>query len=237
MSNHRLFLQGIINVIPLLVATIPFALVYGAMAQSINLPLEQVLGMSIFVFAGSAQFVAVTLLNENAAIAVIILTVFIINLRHLLYSVSLMPHVNKLSQKTRIAIAFLLTDEVYATLSNELSKGYEAKQIAWYYFGAAVIFYMSWILCSWLGFLFGVQIPELTEWGLDVAMVVAFVGIVAPSLKTKAHWGCAITAFVLAVLTHAWPHQTGLLFSSIIAIILGVALNKKQMKTNTRKLI
>ncbi len=225
--RQRLFFQGMSHVMPLMIATTPFALVYGALAQSIQMPVEQVVGMSVFVFAGSAQFVAVALLSEDTAIPIILLTVFIINLRHLLYSVSLMPHVVKLSQGVRAGMAFLLTDEIYATLTKVLFKGYHAHDIVWYYFGAALVFYINWIICSWLGYLFGVQIPELTEWGLDVAMVVAFVGIIAPTLKTKAQWGCALLASVLSVLTHAWPHQTGLLFSSLLAIVFGVMIHKR----------
>ncbi len=228
--KSRLFFKGVNNVLPLMIATIPFALVYGALAQSANIPIEQAVGMSIFVFAGSAQFVAISLLSEDAAAPIILLTVFIINLRHLLYSVSLMPHVVELKQTTRMAMSFLLTDEVYATLSKELSKGYQTHEIMWYYFGVAIIFYINWVACSWLGYLFGVQIPELKEWGLDVAMVVALVGIIAPSLKTKAQWGCALLAFILSVLTYSWPHQTGLLFSSLLAITFGVMIHRRALK-------
>lgn len=57
-------------------------------------------------------------------------------------------------------------------------------------------------------------------------MVVAFVGIVVPILKNKAQWACAITAFISALMTHSWPHQSGLLFSSMVAIAVGVMLSQ-----------
>jgi predicted branched-subunit amino acid permease len=56
-------------------------------------------------------------------------------------------------------------------------------------------------------------------------MVVAFVGIVVPALRRKADWACAAVALVSAVLTHDWPYQTGLLFSALLAVAIGMALS------------
>lgn len=53
-------------------------------------------------------------------------------------------------------------------------------------------------------------------------MLVAFVGIVVPALKRRADWACAATAFATALLTHDWPHQSGLLLAALLAIAVGV---------------
>ena len=91
--------------------------------------------------------------------------------------------------------------------------------------------YFNWQCCTALGIILGKEIPDLTKWGLDIAMVVAFVGIVVPILKNKAQWACAITAFVAALLTHSWPHQSGLLLSSLFAIGVGVLLSEPEVET------
>jgi len=234
-TYRSIFLLGARDTIPLMIAAAPFAIVFGALAQSNGLSVAATLGMSAIVFAGSSQFVAATLLGAGAAIPIIILTVFVVNLRHMLYSISLMPQVSKLPQALRMMLSFWLTDETYAAVSNRLIHGFkgdnEKSAFTWLYLGAAIPFYCSWIAFTAVGIIMGQKIPKLTEWGLDIAMVVAFVGIVVPILKNKAQWACAITAFISALLTHDWPHQSGLLFSSMIAILVGVILSRKQSTT------
>ena len=224
--KHSLFLKGARDIIPLLIAAAPFGIVYGALAVSNGLSVLATMGMSLFVFAGSSQFVAVTLLGVGAAIPIIILTVFVVNLRHMLYAVSMMPYVAKLPQKIRALMAFWLTDEAYATLSKELIDDPKLPNFHWYYFGSAFAMYFNWQCCTALGIYLGQEIPDLTKWGLDIAMVVAFVGIVVPILKNKAQWACAITAFFAALVTNSWPHQSGLLISSLVAIGVGVYLSE-----------
>ena len=235
-SKSSLLLAGARDIIPLLIAAAPFGIVYGALAISNGLSVLATMGMSLFVFAGASQFVAVTLLGIGAAIPIIILTVFVVNLRHMLYAVSLMPYVAKLPQKIRALMSFWLTDESYATLSKGLIDDPEMPNFHWYYFGAAFAMYFNWQCCTALGIYLGQEIPDLTKWGLDIAMVVAFVGIVVPILKNKAQWACAITAFFAALVTHSWPHQSGLLISSLIAIAVGVLLSTPESKSKPESL-
>jgi 4-azaleucine resistance transporter AzlC len=227
-NNTGLFFQGTRDIIPLLIAAAPFGIVFGALAQSNGLSIAATMGMSLMVFAGSSQFVAITLIGIGAALPVILLTVFIVNLRHMLYAISLMPKVTNLPQKLRLIMAFWLTDEAYATLSKRLLDEPSMRNFHWYYLGAAFAMYFNWQCCTAIGIFLGYEVPDLTKWGLDIAMVVAFVGIVVPILKNKAQWACAGTAFFSAILTHSWPHQTGLLFSSLIAIAVGLLLSQSQ---------
>ena len=89
--------------------------------------------------------------------------------------------------------------------------------------------YLDWAVA-------GNQFPQLSSFGLDIAMVVAFIGIVVPHLKMPSHWVCALVAALSGTITYDWPNQSGLLFSSVIAIISGVVLenafNKKTIIRN-----
>lgn len=234
-TQLSLFLKGARDIIPLLIAAAPFGIVYGALAISNGLSVLATMGMSLLVFAGSSQFVAVTLLGIGAAIPIIVLTVFVVNLRHMLYAVSMMPYVSKLSQRIRIIMAFWLTDESYATLSKGLIDEPTMPNFHRYYLGAAVAMYVNWQICTILGIYLGQEIPDLTKWGLDIAMVVAFVGIVVPILKNRAQWACATTAFFGALITHSWPYQSGLLLSSLLAISVGVLLSTTETEVMTHE--
>ena len=83
-STAGLFAWGALETFPLILAATPFAILYGAFALNNGLSFIAALSMSIFVFAGVSQFVAVTLMGTSAPVLIIILTVFVVNLRHIL---------------------------------------------------------------------------------------------------------------------------------------------------------
>ena len=230
-SKFTLFAMGARDTIPLLIAAAPFGLVFGALAQSNGLSIAATVGMSALVFAGSSQFIAATLIGSTAAIPVILMTVFIVNLRHMLYSAALMPYVRNLPPGIRLMMAFWLTDETFATVNNRLNQEQGEVHMHRYYLGSAVAMYGNWQMCTWLGIFMQQRIPDLTRWGLDIAMVVAFIGIVVPVLRNRAQWACALTAFFSSLLTYHWPHQAGLLFSSLLAIGVGVLLSRKKLSS------
>jgi 4-azaleucine resistance transporter AzlC len=220
------------DTLPLIIAAVPFGLVYGALAISLGLSEWLTMSMSLFVFAGASQFIAVTLLASSAALPVILLTVFIVNLRHMLYAATFMKQVGELPQWLRLPMAFWLTDETFAVVSNRVLREPKMLGFSWYYLGSCIAMYTNWTLCTWLGLTLGQRVPDMTRWGLDVAMVVAFVGIVVPLLKHKSHWACAFTAIVAAALTYHWPHQTGLLFSTFLAIGIGLLLDARRVEAD-----
>ena len=222
----QLFL-GALETLPLVMAAIPFGIVFGALAQSIDLSFAVTLGMSAIVFAGASQFIAVTLLAAATAPLVIVLTVFVVNLRQMLYSANLMPHVVSWSHQWRVFLAFWLTDETFAAVSDRLNRHPGAPNLRWFYLGSALFMYSFWLLSTIIGFTLGEKIPGLPDWGLDVAMIVAFIGIVVPALRSRADWCCAAVASVSSLLTYQWPNQMGLLFSALVAIIVALFLSRE----------
>ena len=224
-SNHKPFLLGVRDTLPLVIAATPFAIVFGALAVSNGVSEWFIMSMSLFVFAGASQFIAIALLATATAFPIILLTVFIVNLRHMLYSASLMPQMTKVSQWLRAPMAFFLTDETYAVASNRAFQQPDKSGFIAYYLGSGIYMYSNWVFFTWVGMTLGKSIPDISSWGLDIAMIVAFIGIVVPILRKRADWACALSAGVGAVLTYDWPHQTGLLFSSFIAISVGMLIS------------
>ncbi len=228
-QRGRLFRKGWIDTIPLVVACIPIGILYGAMAAGSGLSLSATLGMSLFVYEGASQFIAVSLLSSATAIPVICLTVFIVNLRHMLYAATLMPHVREIPLWKRTLMSFWLTDETFAVVSQRLYDKTQTKSdLLWYYLGSAVFMYSNWVFCSFLGVSLGKVLPDMTTWGLDIAMVVAFISIVVPALKKLPHWACAGVAVVGSLLLRDWPHQSGFIVASLLAVLTGVMLEKRK---------
>ncbi len=86
------FLAGIRAIVPFVVGAIPFGMIFGTLATTSGLSIAGTIAMSALVFAGSAQFIALGLVATGTALPLIMLTTFVVNLRHLLYSISLVPH-------------------------------------------------------------------------------------------------------------------------------------------------
>lgn len=108
------FIFGVRDELPILLGVIPFGMIYGVLALEAGLPAGVAQAMSAVVFAGSAQLLAVKLIGTGAPALVVILTAFVVNLRHALYSASVAPRLKRLSPLWKGLLAYLLTDEAYA---------------------------------------------------------------------------------------------------------------------------
>ncbi len=226
-DRSRQFWLGALETAPLVLAAFPFGIVFGALCHGQSMAFATALGMSAIVFAGASQLIAVTLLGAGAAVPVIVLTVFVVNLRQMLYSANLMRLVTHWPQPLRAVLAFWLTDETFAVVSDRNNRHPGQPGLRWFYLGSALFMYTFWQLATVLGFLLGEQVPGLTDWGLDIAMIVAFVGIVAPALRARADWACAAVAAGVALLAHDWPNQTGLLCAALLAIATGLVVDRR----------
>ena len=155
MNKYSEFYRGVFDTSPLVLAAVPFGIIFGALAISIGLsPLVTIL-MSLFVFAGASQFIAISLFASGSSLTVILLAVFFVNLRHMLYSINLMPHVYEFSQKYRILMAFWLTDETFAVVSKFIEKKRFKSEFMFYYFGSSLTMYIVWAICTAIGIFLG----------------------------------------------------------------------------------
>src|SRR5512136_1947813 len=107
------FLSGVKAELPILLGVAPFGMIYGALAVGAGLPAGMAQAMSAIVFAGSAQFIATQLIGGGAPALVLLLTTFIVNIRHMLYSASIAPYFCPLRPAWKWLLAYLLTDEAY----------------------------------------------------------------------------------------------------------------------------
>lgn len=131
------FLTGALHMTPLNLAVVPWAILAGSMAVDSGLTFAQSVAMSAMVFAGAAQLVTLGLLNSGAGVITIIVSVFFITSQHLLYGLTLRPHVRPFSPLQRAGIGFLLTDELFAVSV----AGRQRLSFA-YLFGAGLSFYL-----------------------------------------------------------------------------------------------
>ena len=137
------FLTGARDQLPILLGVVPFGVIFGALAISVGIPPLAAQGFSLFVFAGSSQFIAVGLIGEMAPVIVILTTIFVVNLRHALYSASLSPHFVHLRMRWKLTLSWLLTDEAFATASTRYRRT-NTTAAHWYTLGTGLTLFTAW---------------------------------------------------------------------------------------------
>jgi 4-azaleucine resistance transporter AzlC len=214
------FLAGMRDTFPLTVGGIPFSIIFGASALNAGLSAAAAMGLSVIVFAGSAEIVAVNLVGQGVGIPLIVFTTFIINVRHALYSATLSPHVKHLSQRWLLPLGFWLTDETFAVVITRYSQPDTSPFKHWYHLGSSVLEYMAWNFGTLVGIVAGQSIPNLSQYGLAFAMDVTFIGMIMPQLKNRPLVLAALVAGLSAVALNNVPNKLGL----IIAVFIGIAV-------------
>ena len=220
MHARKEFLNGFRDELPLLLGVMPFGMIYGILALAAGLSTSEAQAMSVIVFAGSAQFMLVQLLAVGTPALVVILTGFIINLRHALYSASIAPHIRQLNPLWKTLLSYLLTDEAYAIAITRYYKRDASPYKHFYFFGAGLALWSSWQVSTAVGVFLGAQIPS--SWSLDFTLALTFIAIVIPSLKDRPSILAALSASVVAVITAGLPYKLNLITAAIVGIAVGL---------------
>jgi len=219
------FWRGVRATTPMIVGAIPFGILFGALAMNAGLSIAATLGFSLLVYAGSAQFVAAGLVTQGVSTGVIVLTTFFVNLRHALYSVSLGPYLKHLPQRWIVPLGFWLTDETFAAVVGRFraseTEDKQGPNKHWFQLGSSLAMYTNWQICTIIGIVAGTRLDKLSEWGLEVAIVLTFIGIVVPMIRRGPMLVCAVVAGGCALVFREMPHQLGLIVASIVGIIAG----------------
>lgn len=221
-SPRHEFWNGFKDTLPLVAGAIPFGIIFGALSVTAGISPAGTLGLSLIVYAGSSQFIAANLFANGTAVSIIVLTTFIVNLRHALYSTTLGPHMRALPQRLLLPIGFWLTDESFVVTAARYQKADTSPHKHWYFFGSAAFMYTNWQLCTLIGIFAGRAIPDPLSWGLDFAMSVTFIGMVVPMVKNRPMLVTVITAGAVAVAAHSLPNRLGLILAAVLAVGAGV---------------
>lgn len=220
------FWAGVRAEIPLLIGVFPFGMIYGALALNAGLSPAAAQGMSSIVFAGSAQFITTQLVHELAPGFVIVLTIAVVNLRHMLYSASLAPYLASLSTWWKALLSYLLTDEAYAPTILHYEKEGITPHAHWFLLGAGISLWIDWQISTALGIFLGAAIPE--SWSLDFALPLTFIAMLVPVLKHRPAIAAALSAGVVAMIAFPLPYKLGLILAALVGIIVGTLLEGRK---------
>ena len=224
------FWQGLRAGAPFLLVVVPFAVLFGVVATEAGLNIAEVMGFSVLVIAGAAQFTAIQLMIENAPVWTVLAASLGVNLRMAMYSASLQPHLGSAPLWQRAFIAYTNFDQSYAVsiVKYEEAPEWSVPRKAAYFCGAVSVIMPSWYAFTFVGAMTGEAIPD--SLALDFAMPILFLAMVAPMLKTLAHLAAAIASVGFALLLAFLPSGIGLLFAALAAMAVGAEVERRMRR-------
>ena len=219
-SRRRLLLDSL----GIMVSASGFGLVYGLSARAAGFSPLEAGAMSLLVFAGASQFVAVGYVVGGLSwLGIVLLTAFL-NARHMLYSAALAPYLVGTPRVQRAAMAHVLTDEAFALAIAHFRRIGRA-DVRGYWLGAILSTFIPWNLATLAGVTLGANIPEPSRFGLDVIFPAAMGGLAVGLITGRRELVAAISGAVIGVaIGLAWDPAAGIIAGGIIGPFVGIAV-------------
>jgi 4-azaleucine resistance transporter AzlC len=213
---------GVKRALPIVLGYVPIGFAYGVLAGKSGLSGANTLLMSLIVFAGSAQFIAVGLFASGTGPAAVILTTFVVNLRHMLMAASLAPYLNGWKKRYLAFFSYELTDETFALHSSAAGKLRECKLEA---LSLNMTAQVSWVLGTALGVIASGLIGDIKPLGLDYALAAMFIGLLVDQCESPVRIITAILSGTIATLLYlAGWHQFHIIVATIAGTTLGLGV-------------
>ncbi len=211
------FFQGVQSGVSIAIGYMPIALAFGLLAKNTGISLAHTVGMSLLVFAGASQFMALGLLALGTGAVEIVFSTFIVNIRHLLMSMSINEKAVPESKLRKLIYAFGITDEVFAVASTR-----EGAVGSNYLYGISLMAYSSWVINSGIGYAAGSALPEAFQQGMSVALYAMFIGLLIPSVKKyrKALFLAGAAALLNSLFVMFLPAGWAIIGATIGAVVL-----------------
>ncbi|MDQ0205717.1 AzlC family ABC transporter permease [Alkalicoccobacillus murimartini] len=231
LNENDTYLQGFKDCVPTLFGYMSVGFAFGIVGTASNLSVWEIACLSILVYAGSAQFIICALMVAQAPIAAIILTTFVVNLRHLLLCLTIAPYFKQYSLLKNIGIGALVTDETFGVATTKASKQLYLHD-KWMN-GLNITAYLCWIAVTILGAVLGQWISNPEALGLDYALAAMFVALLILQLENVLqskikHYLLVMTYVILLMvgLSMIMPSHIAVLLSTVIAATIGVVTDK-----------
>lgn len=172
------FKKGLQAGISIGIGYFPIALTFGLLAKTSGLSIYESVLMSMVVFAGASQYISLSLLAYGTGIVEIVLTTFIVNIRHFLMSTSLNEKCEDDHLGKKMLYSFGITDETFSVVATR-----EGTATSGFMFGVNLLAYSSWVIFTGIGHLIGASLPQTLQESMGVALYAMFIGLLVPSLK------------------------------------------------------
>lgn len=207
-GERAAFRDGFRDLIPVGPGTFAWGLVTGVAMVKSGLTLAQAVGMTVLVFAGSAQLSALPLIAAASPVWVIVLTALVVNLRFVIYAAAMRNEFKQHSHHRRLWLGYFTGDVGFVIFMEKLKRDGSFPHKDWYFLGGSAANWVFWQIGSLIGIFAAAFIP--TAWGLELAGMLALLALMIPLCSTRPALIGTIVASIVAVLTYHFPMKLGL---------------------------
>ena len=228
MSKWKHLKNGILQELPIQIGVFPFGIIYGVIAIESGLSWLQAFLMSSIVFAGASQ-IAFAKLYMTVSPLTLLTSLTAINMRHLLYGLSINEYLKTLSLKWRIGLSYLLTDEAYAVSVKYFYKNKQKTFFHYHLLGSGLTLFTTWQISTLMGIFFGEKIPNFLN--LEFIIPLSFIAIIIPMLRKKNEVIACLTSGFSSILFYKLNIEfwiIGSAFLGIFANYLFLMIEKKK---------
>jgi predicted branched-subunit amino acid permease len=205
-----------------------WGLVTGVTMVKSGLSLPLACGMSLLVFAGSAQLTALPLIASGAPMWVLLATAFCVNLRFVIFSAHWRHYFGHLPRGRRLLNGYLAADLNFVYFVKRWPDPAPAPGQQRYFWGGVAVNWPTWQLCSFTGIFLADRIP--THWGIGFAGVLALLGLSYSLLTERMLWWVAVTAGAVSIATYALPLKLNILCAILAAGAVGWWLDTRKAR-------
>ena len=212
--------DGVRDVAPILLSVAPFGLIFGVTAAAADVPALAAWASSFIVFAGASQIAIVEILDGGGAAIVALITAIVINARHLMYSADMGRYTATTPLRTKVSVAYLLTDQAYLVTSHRYPDPKAPPSAIPYYFGAGLGLWTTWQISTTVGMVLGASIPA--SWSLEFAVPLTFMALLVLAIRDKPGLVAAAVGGTVAVAAMTLPYNLGLLVGATAGVVAGM---------------
>lgn len=222
MTRGATFWAGVRRCLPIAASAVPFGMAVGLTSVDNGMSVWGALSMSVIMFAGASQLAAVQLTADQAPTALVIAIAVLINLRFVMYSAALAPHLRGPGRLARVGLAYLLTDQAFAVSVARFRDPDRRAHAAAFYVGAGVSLWVAWQIGTVLGASLG-TLPLST----DIAPGLVFMALAIAAVRERTDLWVAMSASTTYLALCWLPFGTGLLPAAGVGLMVGYLVDRR----------
>ena len=225
------YLYGIRRSVPVFFGFLPVAITFAIMATAIGLTALETIAMSVFVFAGASQIMAMGMIGAGAGMLSVVLATFVLNLRHLIMSTCIFNKIRIKNPLLKLVGAMSVTDEGFALITTEK----DDKCNVPYVFGIITLTYLSWVFGTVIGVVASNILPRIIADSFGIALYALFIALIVPDIKKslRLFLTVVITAVINTVLCAFMATSWAIIVSTLAGAFVGTFIVDDEQSEET----
>ena len=226
-SKFKIFLQGSLDISPLLIPVVPFGIIFGVIGIELGYSPIFTYSMSFIICGGASQIVLIQLVSGGASSLVALTSVGVVNSRHFLYGAVISEYIDNLNILWKSILSYLLYDQSFAVSYKYFKKNKKKLNRHYHLFGSGLTLWLTWQISTLLGIFLGSVVPE--ELGLSFAIPITFMSLLVQEFRKLDHVIVMLVSGISAIIFYNIPFKSYIIVAAMIGLFIAfIIINLKK---------